>query len=109
MKELRHNMRLIGALVVVAFVGLSAWFALTVFEQGGIWASTSYNTRLNASGAFRGDILDRNGTTLATTVDGQRVYADSAAARRALAGAPDAICDPLPAWQRKYRGKSSER
>ena len=73
MKELRHNMRLIGALVVVAFVGLSAWFALTVFEQGGIWASTSYNTRLNASGAFRGDILDRNGTTLATTVDGQRV------------------------------------
>ena len=85
MKELRHNMRLIGALVVVAFVGLSAWFALTVFEQGGIWASTSYNTRLNASGAFRGDILDRNGTTLATTVDGQRVYADSAAARRALA------------------------
>ena len=83
MKELRHNMRLIGALVVVAFVGLSAWFALTVFEQGGIWASTSYNTRLNASGAFRGDILDRNGETLATTVDGQRVYADSAAARRA--------------------------
>ena len=34
MKELRRNMRLVGMLVVVAFIGLSAWFALTVFEQG---------------------------------------------------------------------------
>ena len=61
MKELRRNMRIVGMLVVVAFIGLSAWFALTGFEQGSIWASNSYNTRLSASRARRGDILDRDG------------------------------------------------
>ena len=85
MKELRRNMRLVGMLVVVAFVGLSAWFALTVFEQGGIWASNSYNTRLNATGAQRGDVIDRDGVVLATSQDGQRVYLEDAAVRRSLA------------------------
>ena len=36
MKELRRNMRLVGALLVVMFVGLAAWFAMTVFTQGSI-------------------------------------------------------------------------
>lgn len=85
MKELRRNMRIVGTLVAVAFIGLSAWFALTVFEQGSIWASNSYNTRLNASSAQRGDILDRNGTTLATSQEGSRVYLSDTQARRALA------------------------
>ena len=85
MKELRRNMRLIGALVVVAFLGLGAWFALTVFEQGSIWASNSYNTRLNATAAQRGDILDRDGEILATTKDGARVYPENETVRRALA------------------------
>lgn len=85
MKELRRNMRLVGFLVVFAFIGLSLWFALTVFEQGSIWASNSYNTRIGASGAQRGDILDRDGTVLATTTSGQRVYLSDASARRALA------------------------
>ena len=85
MKELRRNMRLIGMLVVVTFVGLSAWFALTVFEQGSIWASNSYNTRLTATGAQRGDITDRDGITLATSENGERVYLEDTAVRRALA------------------------
>ena len=85
MKELRRNMKLIGTLVVVAFVGLSAWFALTVFEQGSIWASNSYNTRLTATGAQRGDIVDRDGVVLATSEDGQRVYLEDESIRRALA------------------------
>ena len=85
MKELRRNMRLVGALVVIAFIGLSAWFALTVFEQGSIWASNSYNTRLVNTGARRGDITDRDGTLLASTVDGERTYLSNTAARRALA------------------------
>ena len=85
MKELRRNMKLIGTLVVVAFVGLSAWFALTVFEQGSIWASNSYNTRLTATGAQRGDIVDRDGVVLATSEDGQRVYLEDENIRRALA------------------------
>ena len=85
MKELRRNMRLVGALVVAAFLTLSGWFALTVFEQGSIWASNSYNTRLTATGAQRGDITDRDGVALATTQDGERVYLENTAARRALA------------------------
>lgn len=86
MKELRQNMRLVGTLVVIAFIGLSAWLALTVFEQGSIWASSSYNTRLSNTGAMRGDVTDRDGIVLATTdSEGKRTYLDNTSARRALA------------------------
>ena len=86
MKELRQNMRLVGTLVVIAFIGLSAWLALTVFEQGSIWASSSYNTRLSNTGAMRGDVTDRDSLTLATTEsEGRRTYLDNKAARRAIA------------------------
>jgi len=85
MKELRQNMRLVGTLVVVAFICLSAYLALTVFEQGSIWASSSYNTRLKSTQAARGAISDRDGLSLASTADGVRTYLDNTAARRALA------------------------
>lgn len=85
MKELRRNMRLVGALVVVLFVGLAAWFAMTAFTQGSIWASDVRNSRLRATNSLRGDITDRDGTVLATTAsDGTRQYAKNATARRAL-------------------------
>ena len=85
MKELRRNMRLVGALLVVMFVGLAAWFAMTVFTQGSIWASDVRNSRLRASNSLRGDITDRDGNLLATTAeDGSRQYTQNAAARRAL-------------------------
>ena len=85
MKELRRNMRLIGTLVVVMFVGLAAWFAMTVFTQGSIWASDVRNSRLRATNSLRGDITDRDGNLLATTAeDGSRQYMKNAAARRAL-------------------------
>ena len=86
MKELRQNMRLVGMLVVIAFIGLSAYLALTVFEQGSIWASSSYNTRLNKTSAMRGDITDRSGVRLASSdSEGKRIYLENAAARRAMA------------------------
>ena len=85
MKELRRNMRVVGWMVVFAFVGLSAWFAMTAFTQGSIWASSVYNTRLKATAAQRGDITDRDGTYLATTdEDGNRIYAENEGARRAM-------------------------
>ena len=85
MKELRRNMRLIGLLVVLMFIGLSAWFAMTAYTQGSIWASDVHNTRLSASNTLRGDITDRDGNLLATTADdGTRQYTANAAARRAL-------------------------
>ena len=78
-------MRLVGALVVVMFVGLAAWFAMTVFTQGSIWASDVRNSRLRATSSLRGDITDRDGNLLATTAeDGSRQYTENAAARRAL-------------------------
>ncbi len=84
MKELRRNMRLVGFLVVAAFIGLAAWFSMTAFEQGSIWASDSYNTRLRTTGNQRGDITDRNNIVLATTQDGSRVYPEDVSIRRAL-------------------------
>ncbi len=78
-------MRLVGALLVVLFVALAAWFAMTVFTQGSIWASDVRNNRLRASNSLRGDITDRDGNLLATTgEDGVRRYAENEAARRAL-------------------------
>ena len=85
MKELRRNMRFVGMLVVVLFVGLAAWFAMTVFTQGSVWASDVRNSRLRATNSLRGDITDRDGNVLATTdEDGTRRYTANATARRAL-------------------------
>ncbi len=85
MKELRRNMRFVGTLVVVLFVGLAAWFAMTVFTQGSVWASDVRNSRLRATASLRGDITDRDGNLLATTADdGTRQYTKNAIARRAL-------------------------
>ncbi len=78
-------MRVVGTLVVVMFVGLAAWFAMTVFTQGSIWASDVRNSRLRTTSSLRGDITDRDGNLLATTAaDGTRQYTSNAAARRAL-------------------------
>ncbi len=85
MKELRRNMRLIGTLIILAFVVLCGGYALTVYTQGSTWASTAYNTRNSASNALRGDITDRKNVVLATTdEDGGRVYLANEQARRAL-------------------------
>ena len=85
MKELRRNMRLVGALIICLFTLLCAGYALTVYTQGAQWASTAYNTRGNAAGSLRGEITDRNGVTLAATdQDGSRVYPEDSATRRAL-------------------------
>ena len=85
MKELRRNMRFVGTIVVVLFVGLAVWFAMTTFTQGSVWASDVRNGRLRATASLRGDITDRDGTLLATTdADGVRQYAKNATARRAM-------------------------
>ena len=85
MKELRRNMRLIGALIIASFVVLCFGYALTVYTQGATWASTAYNTRNSAANSLRGNITDRDGVTLASTDEkGTRVYLASEEARRAL-------------------------
>ena len=85
MKELRRNMRVVGMLVLMLFIGAGTWFGVTVYTQGDAWASNAYNPRLAQTSSQRGDITDRDGLTLATTnADGQRVYVTNETARRAL-------------------------
>lgn len=85
MKELRRNMRLIGAVLLCLFIGAAGWYGVTVYTQGEKWASNVYNIRLQSTSANRGDIADRNGIILATTNDeGNRVYLADSQARTAL-------------------------
>lgn len=85
MKELRRNMRIVMALVMVLFIGAGAWFGVTVYTQGDNWASNVYNPRLATTSSQRGDITDRDGVTLASTnAEGKREYLSNTIARRAL-------------------------
>ena len=80
MREMRRKMRVIGTLIIAAFIGLSSWFAVTVWDQGSIWASSAYNTRLRRTNSQMGSITDRNGNLLATTNEsGQRIYLQNTA------------------------------
>ena len=85
MKELRRNMRVVMAVLMVMFIGAGAWFGATVYTQGDSWASNVYNPRLERTSSQRGDITDRDGVTLATTnAEGKREYLANDTARRAL-------------------------
>lgn len=85
MKELRRNMRIVMAVLMVMFIGAGAWFGVTVYTQGDSWASNVYNPRLDRTSSQRGDITDRDGVTLATTnAEGKREYLANDTARRAL-------------------------
>jgi len=84
-KELRRNMRIVGALMLLFFIGAGIWYGITVYTQGSVWASNVYNTRLNKTASQRGDIIDRDGVVLATNGnEGERVYLGNDTARRAL-------------------------
>ena len=62
MKELRRNMRLIGALLLCLFIGAGGWFGYTTWTQGARWAMSSSNTRLNRAknSVVMGTITDRD-------------------------------------------------
>ena len=85
MKELRRNLRIVGTLIVCLFLGLAAWYAITVYDQGSIWAADIHNQRLSSVNLRRGEILDRHGNVMAATnPDGSRVYLADESDRRAL-------------------------
>ena len=86
MKELRKNMRVIGALLVGLFVALGGWFGYTAQTQGSRWLASSYNKRLSSAKntVVMGSIADRDGYMLAWTDDvGARRYAPDMAVRLA--------------------------
>lgn len=65
-------------------VGLVIFLASLVME-GGNWAFQPYNKHLAGGGqlSYAGDVLDRNGTILAQSKDGERLYNDDEMVRRA--------------------------
>jgi len=84
----RNNIK--GLLIVfcVMFVILSVYLVYTTDQYGTRWFASPYNSRVNAqkNNVIAGDILDRNGVTLATTdSEGDRVYPSDTSLRLATA------------------------
>lgn len=87
MKELRRNIRILGALALAAILVLAVYLNYTVALNGNRWTNSTNNTRLKTARKYviAGDIIDRNGVVLATTdSDGSRAYNSSSSIRRAV-------------------------
>ena len=91
MKRLQKNIRRIAFFLCALFLLLIAYGAYSISTYGSRWFASSANTfaRSRKKDVIAGDILDRNGTVLASTVhlssgtDGKRVYQADLAARKA--------------------------
>ncbi|NLG23767.1 MAG: penicillin-binding protein 2 [Clostridiales bacterium] len=87
MREMRRNLRALGALIAALFLLVGGWFGYTVYSQGSRWLSNQFNPRLNwaRSNVAMGEITDRTGLKLAVNgKDGERQYAANRYVRRAL-------------------------
>ena len=87
MKELRRNMRVIGALLVFLFVFVGGWFGYTTWTQGSRWVMSSRNTRLTSAkdNVVMGAVTDRDGYALAWTDEtGARRYSHDYVIRQAV-------------------------
>ena len=86
MKQQRYLFKILALIMFGLFLLLAVYGGYSIFTYGNRWFSFSRNPRVRAQKqtVIAGDILDRNGVTLATTVDGQRVYQEDEAARRAV-------------------------
>ena len=85
MKQQRLKFKILALLLFGMFALLAVYGGYSVITYGNRWFSFSRNPRVRAQKAqvIAGDILDRSGVILATTVDGQRVYQADEASRRA--------------------------
>lgn len=86
MKQQRLKFKLLAVFMFGLFLLLAVYGGYSVLSYGNRWFSSSKNPRVRAQkeNVIAGDILDRNGVTLATTSDGKRVYQADEAARRAI-------------------------
>ncbi len=86
MKRQRHRYKMIAFLLFLAFLALGLWGVWSVRNYGTRWFSHASNTRLaeQKKSVIAGDIRDRNGVLLASTVDGKRVYQEKASDRSAI-------------------------
>lgn len=69
-------------IVLGVFIGGLIWFLFRFFTQGETWATQPYNFHLSIE--KMGEVRDRDGSVLAKTVDGERIYSDDESTRRAL-------------------------
>jgi len=86
MKKQRLRIKAAVLLLFMLFALLGFYGIWSVNHYGSRWFSYAGNPRLASllGSVIKGDILDRNGTVLATTLDGQRKYHENAAVRSAL-------------------------
>lgn len=70
--------------LIVAFVFGLGFLSYSMFTEGDKWVMKPYNSHLYYNGELigAGKITDRNGTVLAETVDGKRVYNESKLTRK---------------------------
>ena len=88
MKRLYGNIRGVLALLLAMFLLLAGYFTYSVYAYGSRWFNSAYNPRIHQAKReiSAGDLLDRNGVTLATTnAAGDRVYQSDASLRKAVA------------------------
>lgn len=87
MKLLKSHIKIIATGMVVLLISLIVFGAYSVLTQGNRWFSSSANTYLREmkTNAIPGNIMDRNGTVLATTdAQGKRVYHQDGSVRNAV-------------------------
>lgn len=86
MKQLHRNIKRIALCLCALFLLLAGYGAYNIIVNGNRWFSSSSNTfaRAQKKNVIAGDVLDRGGVLLATTVEGKREYAADAAVRRAV-------------------------
>ncbi len=88
MRSFRKNARAVLFVVLALFVALAVYFVYALYTYGNRWQTNPYNVRLQdqKSAVTAGDILDRNGTVLASTdAEGNRTYIDDKSTRLSLA------------------------
>ncbi|MGN0778733.1 MAG: penicillin-binding transpeptidase domain-containing protein [Aristaeellaceae bacterium] len=86
MKKQRLQFKLLALFMFGLFLLLAVYGGYSVITYGNRWFASNRNPRVRAQKeqVIAGDILDRNGVTLATTVDGERLYQQDVQARSAI-------------------------
>lgn len=86
MKQQKLRFKMLALLLMGLFVLLAVYGGYSINAYGNRWFSFSRNPRIRAQkeNVIAGDVLDRCGVLLASTVDGQRVYQPEKASRMAV-------------------------
>lgn len=86
MKQQRFRFKLLALLLFCLFALLAVYGVYSINTYGNRWFAYARNPRVREQKqtVIAGSIYDRNGILLAATVDGERIYQSSEAARRAI-------------------------